>query len=307
MEPDVFDRLTHVLFAGTPRRATLRGAVGAMVLALVTPLASEDVGAKRKRKKKKGKRKQEPVSPPPTGCTPTTCAAQGQTCGVISDGCTGTLDCGSCPVCQTCSNGTCVADSGQNRSVCVGSFPTTSICCNGTCWDGCCGIDGAPSACLVFVSGPPKVTGNLGGLDGASQICQARADAVPLPGIYQAWLSAGGQSPSTRFRQSQQPYRMVNGTLIADNWTDLTTNLPLAHAIDLQESGGVGLFDIAWTHTTPAGIESQTGNSCGGWLLDGAGDGSGDFGRTFDTDDDWTEDSAAACSQEHRLYCFQQS
>jgi uncharacterized protein (DUF697 family) len=31
------------------------------------------------------------------GCTPTTCSAQKATCGTISDGCGGTLNCGSCP------------------------------------------------------------------------------------------------------------------------------------------------------------------------------------------------------------------
>src|SRR5947209_9774996 len=29
------------------------------------------------------------------GCTPTTCAAQGKSCGSIPDGCSGTLSCGS--------------------------------------------------------------------------------------------------------------------------------------------------------------------------------------------------------------------
>jgi len=38
-------------------------------------------------------------------CTPTTCAQQGKTCGLISDGCSRVLDCG------TCGNGmTCVAN-----------------------------------------------------------------------------------------------------------------------------------------------------------------------------------------------------
>ena len=39
---------------------------------------------------------------PAVACTPTTCAAQGKNCGTISDGCGGTLVCGSCTVPQTC-------------------------------------------------------------------------------------------------------------------------------------------------------------------------------------------------------------
>jgi hypothetical protein len=35
-------------------------------------------------------------------CTPTTCAAAGATCGSISDGCEGTLDCGGCPGGMAC-------------------------------------------------------------------------------------------------------------------------------------------------------------------------------------------------------------
>ncbi|HTN92679.1 MAG TPA: calcium-binding EGF-like domain-containing protein [Sorangium sp.] len=40
-------------------------------------------------------------------CVPTTCAAQGATCGTIPDGCGGTLTCGSCAAGSTCEDGTC--------------------------------------------------------------------------------------------------------------------------------------------------------------------------------------------------------
>ena len=42
---------------------------------------------------------------PGTTCTPTTCAAQGKSCGTIADGCGGTLSCGSCVAPQTCGGG----------------------------------------------------------------------------------------------------------------------------------------------------------------------------------------------------------
>jgi len=38
-------------------------------------------------------------------CTPTTCAAKGATCGSISDGCSGTLQCGSCATGLACGTG----------------------------------------------------------------------------------------------------------------------------------------------------------------------------------------------------------
>ena len=37
-----------------------------------------------------------------TACAPTTCAAQGASCGSIADGCGGTLSCGTCTAPQTC-------------------------------------------------------------------------------------------------------------------------------------------------------------------------------------------------------------
>jgi|GEM_PF-2450653 len=40
-----------------------------------------------------------------TACVPTTCAAAGKNCGVVSDGCGGTLSCGSCLSPSTCGGG----------------------------------------------------------------------------------------------------------------------------------------------------------------------------------------------------------
>jgi len=40
-----------------------------------------------------------------TTCMPTSCAAQGTTCGSIADGCGGTLTCGTCTAPQTCGGG----------------------------------------------------------------------------------------------------------------------------------------------------------------------------------------------------------
>jgi hypothetical protein len=39
------------------------------------------------------------------GCVPTTCAAQAKNCGAISDGCGGTLTCGTCTGAETCGGG----------------------------------------------------------------------------------------------------------------------------------------------------------------------------------------------------------
>lgn len=44
-------------------------------------------------------------------CTPTTCTALGKNCGSWDDGCSGTLNCGTCSTGQTCNNGVCSSSS----------------------------------------------------------------------------------------------------------------------------------------------------------------------------------------------------
>ncbi|QDE69915.1 Ig-like domain-containing protein [Myxococcus xanthus] len=79
-----------------------------------------------------------------TTCTPTTCEAQGKTCGTIPNGCGATLSCGTCGAGQMCS--------AANVCVCA---PTTCAAQGkncGTIPDGCgstlsCGTCGAGQAC----------------------------------------------------------------------------------------------------------------------------------------------------------------
>ena len=80
-------------------------------------------------------------------CTPTTCAAQGKNCGSISDGCGGTLDCGTCTAPQICG--------GSTPNVCGACMPTTCAAQGKNCGsisDGCggtinCGSCGANQTC----------------------------------------------------------------------------------------------------------------------------------------------------------------
>ncbi len=67
------------------------------------------------------------------GCTPTTCAAPGGTCGATPDGCGGTLDCGPCPT-PTTTTPACLALRAQCQSEeeCCQDGATTcdSVCCH---------------------------------------------------------------------------------------------------------------------------------------------------------------------------------
>jgi len=74
-------------------------------------------------------------------CQPTTCAQQGVTCGTISDGCGGTLSCGTCATGQTClDTGVCCA-----RAMCpTGWCGSRSDGCGGTLTCGCQGSQVCP-------------------------------------------------------------------------------------------------------------------------------------------------------------------
>jgi peptidoglycan/xylan/chitin deacetylase (PgdA/CDA1 family) len=107
-----------------------------------------------------------------TSCTPTTCAAQGKTCGNISDGCGATLSCGSCPTGQTCSsNNVC-------QNACT---PTTCAAQGKTCGnisDGC----GATLSCGSCPTGQTCSTNN---------VCQSSSGCTPSVASYsQATCSA---------------------------------------------------------------------------------------------------------------------
>ena len=69
----------------------------------------------------------------------------------------------------------------------------------------------------VFITSA-KFKGNLGGLAGADDKCQAEADgpaSIVPSGTYLAWLSDGTDSPDTRFTKSSHPYMLPDGTKLA--------------------------------------------------------------------------------------------
>ena len=69
----------------------------------------------------------------------------------------------------------------------------------------------------VFVTSA-QFNGNLGGLTGADDKCQAEANgpaSIVPSGTYLAWLSDGTDSPDTRFTKSAHPYMLPDGSKIA--------------------------------------------------------------------------------------------
>ena len=114
-----------------------------------------------------------------------------------------------------------------------------------------------PSLCAetktVFVTSTPY-DGDLGGLSGADDKCQAHADEASLTGRYKAWLSDASSSPSTRFIRAYN-YTLVDGSKIARDWTDLTDG-NIGHAINVTENGDTitgSDATEAWTNGTVEG------------------------------------------------------
>lgn len=217
-----------------------------------------------------------------------------------------TNDAVSCPVnfnpdgvCNLCQNGGIANQPERTDPLndCPGAFDS----CNGA---GACSL----FAKRVFASST-TYNGNLGGLTGADTKCQTLADSVSLGGTWKAWLSNTTTSAASRLTQSADPYVLVdNTTKIADNWTTLTDGA-LDHAINLTQAGqSVATGSRVWTNTRLGGtiFTSTSSDVCTNWTSAlSSRDGRTGISSSF-TNDDWTNASYNNCSNNRRLYCFEQ-
>lgn len=182
--------------------------------------------------------------------------------------------------------------------------------CNGTTWTEL--KRGAPEDPNAFNHANVFVTsttynGNLGGLIGADEKCQQAAINAGLPGIYAAWLSDSTGSPSTRFKKLNKPYKLVNGTVIANDWADLTDGT-LAAPIDVSETGSTISFR-AMTSTNINGSLIGT-NHCNNWT-NATTSYTATVGSNTSTTSTWTNNTSETlanrrCNSVKSLYCVQQ-
>jgi hypothetical protein len=162
--------------------------------------------------------------------------------------------------------------------------------------------DGAPASRRVFVSSTAS-TANLGGPTAADGKCQTLANAQSLGGTWLAWVSNNETSPAARFTRAQVPYRLLDGTLVANNWEDLTDGT-LAHVIDRDEKGKTVTAAEVWTGTAVTG--QSAGDGCTGFTTNDKDANAAQQGVTDVAAIKWTNVYLQFCDRNARIYCFEQ-
>jgi len=211
-------------------------------------------------------------------------------------------------VCDSSHAGVMIYDSERKVMQYCNATDWITMGANATCGSERCG--GSQMERVVFLS-DSTLDGNEGAITDIDKICRLEAQAIGLIGDYKAWIGNGtvGSGPATRFEQSPVPYVLVNGTKVADDWSDLTDGT-LDNAINTTSSGQTFTSgQTVWTSVQSNGTEEGGGanNHCNNWTTN-IGLATGKVGRSTVTDATWTELGVAPlCSGNNRLYCFEQS
>lgn len=116
-----------------------------------------------------------------------------------------------------------------------------------------------------------------------------------------AWMSDSTTSPNSRFTPNPNGYKLLNGTLIATDYDDLTDSTLLA-AIDLTETGVGPTRPVVWTGTLANG--DYAGASCADWTDSSAG--LVKAGNPTSVDLKWTSAGRFSCTTKLPIYCFEQ-
>lgn len=187
-----------------------------------------------------------------------------------------------------------------------------------------CGVTPSPSPTAgfqrVFVTST-KYNANLGGLSGADAICQERANTANLGGSWKAWLSDSVTSASSRLVHSTNPYKLLDGRVVANDWTDLTDGT-IQNPIEITELGSrltapatcswCG-FGFPWTNTNNEGnpVNSNANRICNNFTSSAATGDTTSFrqGYAFGTGpSQWTVYAVTSdCPAANELYCFEQT
>ncbi len=199
----------------------------------------------------------------------------------------------------------------------------TNMCELPACGDGivqdgeeCDGQDNCNEHCVrdryVFATsdthrGNLKSTSHLSGIGVADSICRSRAIMSGIKGEADvlAWLSDDETSPAQRFFRSPGRYVLVDGTVVADSWDDLTDG-ELQNPIMLTETHEAPSANNAWSNTNPDGTRASEG-SCENWSSQSV-DLYSRAGGTTMSDGQWSDrnDNPISCGAPLHIYCFEQ-
>jgi hypothetical protein len=147
------------------------------------------------------------------------------------------------------------------------------------------------------------------GVAGADDVCNKTARSANLAGPFHAWISQGpGASrvgENARDRVGQGPYARVDGTIVADSISDLTSS-SMQNPISLTEWGEQRGTTV-WTGTYAAGTAAVnvdgTPFMCANWSAADANT-YGETGLSVTNKPNWTQDATDTCDAKHALYCF---
>ena len=171
----------------------------------------------------------------------------------------------------------------------------------------CAGSQCVPARRVFVTSG--VYAGNALSGAAANLACGQLAVNNGLKGTWNAWLSfASPDEPATQWNWSSfdPAIYLVDGTLVADSFTDLVSNAVLKHAINRDENGNPVSVELrVWTGTWQNGTSVGTTDICGGWIQ-----GNPNTGRAGICDQVdkpwWTANNSVLCETGLRLYCFEQ-
>jgi len=148
--------------------------------------------------------------------------------------------------------------------------------------------------------------GNFGGINDADSFCQNSANSSPLTqgGTYLTWLSTTNPdiSPNTRFHQVTVPYQLLDGTPIADNYSDLISG-SIDNPINRDEFDNFVVINSIWTGTDEFG--NPLASNCNNWTTNLI-DVMGGIGTVGQSDSNWSNFVNATCDNPYKFYCFEQ-
>ncbi len=233
---------------------------------------------------------------------------------------------GCCQFTSGDDTGTCVTT--QSASACAPSGQVCSACLDGKgCNKGLCEYIDEPfppgSKAIFMTSG--AYSGNLGGLSGADEKCQAAATSAGRTGTYKAWLSNFDSDLTTgTVLVNISAYSRITGD---GPWyltcRDVRKKVIKAFAnrsslqgspldfINCDENGMVrsaGGEVYVWTGTETGGgpeKKPRTTANCSGWTSTGGGF-TGLAGENSSMLSHWTQFLEHECAQTGRLYCLEQ-